>query len=132
MIEGQLRHLGDGKPFRIRGIGGGFRAMIGQFDQRVVSNADNALAGIAIKRSKAIKLLEKDVLQSRFLSQLAPGRVVQCFVHPHEPAWEGPLALERFKAALNQQHLEIGFIEAEHHAIDRQSRSRILIRVGHA
>ena len=49
----------------------------------------------------------------------------------HEAAGQRPLAFERFQRALNQQHFEFAFVEAEDDAVHSEGGSGILVCVWH-
>ena len=81
--------------------------------------------------TEGVELLEVDVVDAGLLLELARRGFVDGLVEPHEPAGQRPGVLERRQLALDQEHLEVGLVEAEHHAVDGERRARILVRVGH-
>ncbi len=105
--------------------------MIAELRERVVRDRDDALARISIDRPERVELLEIDLGDARFFAQLARRRLVEGLVEVDEAARQGPRVLERRELALDQEHLEIGDIEPEHDAVDRQRGARIVIRVRH-
>ena len=58
-------------------------------------------------------------------------RGIQCFVQVHKPSGKRPPAFERLETALDQQHLELAFIEPKDDAIDCERRTRIFVGIGH-
>ena len=131
MIERQLRHLRDEEPLGVRRVRGSFGAVVGEFDQGVMGDAHDSFPRVAAKFAKSVKLLQENVLESCFLSQFTARRVVNGFIHAHETAGQCPFPFERFECALDQQHFEFAFVEAEDHAVHGQCRSGILVCVWH-
>ena len=105
--------------------------MAGEFDQGVVGNAHHPLPRVTAEFPKRVKLLQEDALEARFLSQFAARRVISGFIHMHEAAGQCPPAFERFQRALNQQHFEFAFVEAENDAVHGEGGSGILVCVWH-
>ena len=97
----------------------------------VVGDGHHALSGIAVWLCKGVELLEVDLNQTRLFLQLSPRGFLKRFLHPHETAWQRPRVLKRLQLALDQQDLEITFVETEHDAVDGERRPRVLVRKGH-
>ena len=72
--------------------------------------------------AEGVKLLQEDLRQAGLLLQFPPGGLLQRLVHVDEPARQGPLAGEGLQVPLDQGHLQVLFVQAEDHAIDRQGR----------
>eukprot|EP01031_Cornospumella_fuschlensis_P009515 gene9515-11677_t len=109
------------------GIGGGSGLHVSLPNQSVISDADHALARVAVHRTKGVELLEEDVFEPGFLFEFAAGGGIEFFIDPDEAAGEGPAAFEGGEAALDEQYLQGAFVEAEDDAVHREGRARILV-----
>src|SRR5581483_4473816 len=63
-VEGELGGFGNGEPFGVGGVGGGFGSVVREFDQGVISDTDDALAGAAMDGAEGVELFEEDVFQA--------------------------------------------------------------------
>jgi hypothetical protein len=132
VIERELGEIVEREPADAHRVGRRADPVIAELGERVVRHGDDALARIAAERAERVELLEVHVLDPGLLLELALRGLVDRLAEPHEPAGQRPRVLERRQLALDQQHLQIGLVEAEHHAVHRQRRAGILVRVAHA
>jgi hypothetical protein len=132
MLFRKFRQIVEREPADAHRVGRRADPVIAELGERVVRHGDDALARIAAERAERVELLEVDVVDAGLLLELALRGLVDGLVEPHEPTRQRPRVLERRQLALDQQHLEIGLVEAEHHAVHRQRRPRIFVGVGHA
>jgi hypothetical protein len=131
MIKGQFGYFGNGEPLGVGGVGGGFGAVVGELDQGVVSDADDALARVAAEGAEGVELLQKDVFEAGFLGEFAAGGIIDGFVHADEAAGQSPFSFEGFEGALDQEDFEFGFVETEDDAVHGQGGTGVLVGVWH-
>src|SRR6185437_5832218 len=131
VVEREFRNFGNWKPFGVRRIRGRSGVVIRELNQRKIRDADDALAGIAIHRAKRVELFEEHVGQPSFFRQFAARGIVDGFIHVNESARQCQASLKRLQGALNEQYLELTFIEAEDNAVHGQSRTGIFVCMWH-
>jgi hypothetical protein len=126
VIEGERRQVVEREPGDPLGVGRRADLVIAELDQRVVRDRHDPLARIALERAEGVELLEERVGDAGLLAQLAARRLVERLVDVHEAARQGP-RVRRRQRALDQEHLEVGGVEAEHDAVDGERRPRVLV-----
>src|SRR4030095_566253 len=84
VVECERWWFGHGEPGRVAGIGRAGCWMLRKLNERVVGDADNSLAWVALHRAEGIELLQEDVCQPCLLHKFPACGFVDGFIHAYE------------------------------------------------
>ena len=127
VVEGQRGQLVDGEPAGHAGIIAALDVL--DAGEGEIGDRDDAFARVAIGRGKGSQLLDVGHLQAGLLEQFATCAVGSILVDVEEAARERPTALVGLAAALDEQHVEVESVIAEHDTVGRHGGVRISVTV---
>ncbi len=127
VVEGQRGQLVDGEPAGHAGIVAALDVL--DAGEGEIGDGDDAFARVAVGRGKGAQLLDVGHLQARLLEEFATCAAGGILVDVQEATGEGPAALVGFAAALDEQHVEVKAVVAEHDAVGRHGGMGISVTV---
>lgn len=127
MVKCQRRQLVDGEPACHAGIVATRDVL--HACQREEGDGDDALTRVAVGCGEGAQLLNIGYLQAGFFEQFTPSSIGRVLVDVEESPRERPTALKRFAAALNEQHVDVQAVVAEHDTIGRNGRVGVTVAV---
>lgn len=131
MVEGKWRGGSYREPLCRSGIRSCPDQGVRQLDECEIGDADDPFPRVTVEVAEGEQLFEEDVLEAGFPGQFPSGGVIDRLVDPDEPARQGPSVSEGGLGTSDAEHLEVAFIEAEHHAVDGQRRAWGIILEDH-
>ena len=129
VVEGEGRQPVLVKPLCVGSVVAGDELILRGAHQRYESHGDDSLARVAVERAEHMELVEVNVGDASFLSQLAHCSPLQGLVDSHEASGQRPHPLVRLKSAFYQKQLQRLAVEAEDNAVNGQCRMGILVGV---
>ena len=113
VVERQIRNIVNAKPGGVACVRGRVDLMLAELYQSIIGNRDNALPGVAIDRAKGVELLEVHTPNASFLAKLSEGCIIDGFVDLNEAPGQSPGPLERPQSTLDEEDLQVFFIQIE-------------------